>query len=606
MKKIFVIFALFCAVFLVSCGSDSDNETAEQPEGTSDSDTVTDNESESQDSSSQDAGKTDTEEIASDDDSDAAEPQRNEGELYGECYPNNTCNEGLVCDTENNICINDDSTGNDDSDSGDPTDDKDAGEDKNDAEPQPDEDPGDPQPDNDSGTEKNDEEKCIASGGIYRLNGEGSSCTKTADCSGAPDNSIWNDGKEGGESGKFTQTLTDSGWDPPAHSSIYSLNAGECKYKCKETHYYYNSQCLNPCDSNPCAETANAKADSCLASSWQNYSCGCNEGYFWNQMKCKKPLTIGNICTGHTKCYDGTSELETCPAEGEDFYGQDAQYLDKCMSQNFTPGTVTLAGTVFDNNTLLTWEQSLSTDKYSWKNAHEHCDDLNNSNDGEGFAGIKTWRVPNPIELITIVDNSTYKPATNSNFTGMPTGSDVYLWTKNEYNGNKSYAYYFKPYDGLYRCEGLKSASYKVLCVSGDEILPSAESDFETSSDGKTVTDTKTGLMWQKEYIYLDDKTWQDAFPYCQSLNTGTEPYAGYTDWRLPNKNELASLLDPGKSSTPYSNFPDMPGNVFWSSSTYDVNGKTDAWAVSFLRGHLTNQNKVAIKGYVRCVRNAE
>ena len=32
---------------------------------------------------------------------------RKDGELYGKCYSNETCNEGLVCDTENNACIKD-------------------------------------------------------------------------------------------------------------------------------------------------------------------------------------------------------------------------------------------------------------------------------------------------------------------------------------------------------------------------------------------------------------------------------------------------------------------------------------------------------------------
>ena len=30
---------------------------------------------------------------------------RKQGEIYGKCHPDNTCNEGLVCDTENNVCI---------------------------------------------------------------------------------------------------------------------------------------------------------------------------------------------------------------------------------------------------------------------------------------------------------------------------------------------------------------------------------------------------------------------------------------------------------------------------------------------------------------------
>ena len=30
---------------------------------------------------------------------------RETGSLYGECYPNETCNKGLECDVENNICL---------------------------------------------------------------------------------------------------------------------------------------------------------------------------------------------------------------------------------------------------------------------------------------------------------------------------------------------------------------------------------------------------------------------------------------------------------------------------------------------------------------------
>ena len=38
---------------------------------------------------------------------------RKEGEIYGKCYPNNTCNDGLVCDTESNTCIKDDTADGD-------------------------------------------------------------------------------------------------------------------------------------------------------------------------------------------------------------------------------------------------------------------------------------------------------------------------------------------------------------------------------------------------------------------------------------------------------------------------------------------------------------
>ncbi len=58
---------------------------------------------------------TDTSDSTPDNDSDT-DQGRKQGELYGECYPNDTCNAGLICDVENNICIKDTDNTSDDSD----------------------------------------------------------------------------------------------------------------------------------------------------------------------------------------------------------------------------------------------------------------------------------------------------------------------------------------------------------------------------------------------------------------------------------------------------------------------------------------------------------
>ena len=39
--------------------------------------------------------------------SDNSSSGKNAGELGKECYPNKTCDEGLICDTGNNVCIED-------------------------------------------------------------------------------------------------------------------------------------------------------------------------------------------------------------------------------------------------------------------------------------------------------------------------------------------------------------------------------------------------------------------------------------------------------------------------------------------------------------------
>ena len=104
--------------------------------------------------------------------------------------------------------------------------------------------------------------------------------------------------------------------------------------------------------------------------------------------------------------------------------------------------------------------------------------------------------------------------------------------------------------------------------------------------------------MWQKEYE--TGKTWQNALKYCEDLT-----YAGYNDWRLPNKNELATLLNYDKTAAPYSDFPDMPSNYFWASTTA-TNVATSAYMAGFSLGGQLGSTPKSNEHYVRCVRNAE
>ncbi|MBO4696403.1 MAG: DUF1566 domain-containing protein, partial [Lachnospiraceae bacterium] len=378
-----------------------------------------------------------------------------------------------------------------------------------------------------------------------------------------------------------------------------SISLTEYSCGCKNGYFWNGDGCLpGPCKAgNPCGGVENSK---CKSHSLTEYSCGCKSGYTWNGSECIVPL--GRICTNQTGCYNNAPYLITCPAEGEDFFGQDAQYADlgKCTAQSFTVGTGTQAGTVIDNNTGLVWEQSPSEDTYTWDDAPNHCADLNSSN----YGGISNWRVPNPQELISIINNNTYEPATNSNFTNIPTDMSVWFWTSAEYKGDTSYAYVFTPYYGYYYGYASdsysKTKTYKVLCVSGEEMQSATSADFTSQmiSGSVVVTDSKTGLMWQKEYA--TDITWQDALSYCEDST-----YAGYSDWRLPNKNELLSLFNYEKSEVPYSYFPDMPSNYFWSSTTYAGN-RYSAWLVDFVESSVSTNKSGSYHNNARCVREPD
>ena len=67
-------------------------------------------------------------------------------------------------------------------------------------------------------------------------------------------------------------------------------------------------------------------------------------------------------------------------------------------------------------------------------------------------------------------------------------------------------------------------------------------------ADDAVYKDTETGLMWQIEDNGVD-VSWSAAKDYCEQLNSG-----GFTDWRVPTQDELATLyrLDAAETSEYY------------------------------------------------------
>jgi hypothetical protein len=107
------------------------------------------------------------------------------------------------------------------------------------------------------------------------------------------------------------------------------------------------------------------------------------------------------------------------------------------------------------------------------------------------------------------------------------------------------------------------------------------------------VTDTVTHLVWTLSFA--TGKTWVQALAHCEDLD-----YGGHTDWRLPNRQELMSLVNYQRYS-PASDFPEMPSEWFWSSSSHAYR-TLFAWRVSFLSGIVTSGGK-SVSYRARCVR---
>ncbi|MBI4689003.1 MAG: DUF1566 domain-containing protein [Nitrospirae bacterium] len=125
---------------------------------------------------------------------------------------------------------------------------------------------------------------------------------------------------------------------------------------------------------------------------------------------------------------------------------------------------------------------------------------------------------------------------------------------------------------------------------------------FSSNAD-TTITDNLTGLIWTKDAgtpTYTGSsstctggtKTWTAAIDYVACLNTNN--YLGHTDWRLPNINELESLVNAEQSNSAtwlYSQgFNNVQSFYYWSSSTYaDDTGY--AWYVYMDYAYDTSYN---------------
>ena len=129
---------------------------------------------------------------------------------------------------------------------------------------------------------------------------------------------------------------------------------------------------------------------------------------------------------------------------------------------------------------------------------------------------------------------------------------------------------------------------------------------FTDNSDG-TVKDLATNLAWQKCSQGLSGTncstgsettaTWASAVSYCNSLSLASRT------WRLPNVNELKTIAEYTKATSPAIDstaFPATIASYYWSSTTY-AQSNNNAWSVNFNLGILDLFFKTNAY-YVRCV----
>jgi len=122
--------------------------------------------------------------------------------------------------------------------------------------------------------------------------------------------------------------------------------------------------------------------------------------------------------------------------------------------------------------------------------------------------------------------------------------------------------------------------------------FPSPRFTVQDSED--CVKDNMTGLYWTLDGNLNDRATWSNQIIYCEALDLG-----GYTDWRLPNINEMFSLMDTQNGSAPLA-LPTFPtghpfiniksryltdalaadgwADLYWTSTTSQISSTNAYW----------------------------
>lgn len=309
--------------------------------------------------------------------------------------------------------------------------------------------------------------------------------------------------------------------------------------------------------------------------------------------------------TGQTSCYTEAGGVIPCPETG-----QDGEF--RIGSPWPTPRFVTSGGEVLDRLTGLIWMKDANPNGFPvpWREAIDLIAIMNE----DDFLGARDWRLPNRRELRSLMDYQARKPSLPDGHPFVNIFSGWY-WTSTTAAINPAYAWYVHM-EGARMFYGKKDGYCLFWPVRGDggANLPQTGQTLcydeaggvipcpGTGQDGELrrgapwpvprfvsgeqfVHDQLTGLYWARNAdITGRPVSWQDSLDAVRRLNDTR--FAGFDRWRLPNINELESLVDCASHSPALPEGHPFSGlrEGYWSSTTSFF--ETDwAWVLYLEKG---------------------
>lgn len=332
----------------------------------------------------------------------------------------------------------------------------------------------------------------------------------------------------------------------------------------------------------------------------------------------------GYFSTGQLSCHDVNGRQINCEQSG-----QDAEFKNGLHIQ---PNRFEVDNKIaLDRLTGLHWLLDANPAEFplGWQEALDYVTGMNES----GFLGYSDWRLPNRRELHSLIDLQEKRPALAKDHPFVNIFQSWY-WTSTTAVISPAHAWYINM-EGARMFYGGKDQSYFLWPVRGNNhnivTTTGQKNCFDEKGqriscagcgqDGEYqygrkypetrmtkihdyILDHMTGLHWLKN-ANLTNKpvTWPQALHTISLLNKQNNT----NKWRLPNINELESLVDCARAN------PALPDNhlfsdvqdSYWSSTTsmYEPDW---AWALYLAKGAIGVGQKSGPHFYVWPVSNPD